>query len=258
MSQRLRLSDLLEEKRYQRIILTISVLAFLALELVIFYSAATQSGQKSRLIVTDKNGAVVWDTPGTSLTSYERIQFEATHGSLENYSIQIQREEFSFPFRAWVSAAVGIPVSLVLLVSFIVKAYLSLLFGDEKSGPEGSAEAKASRFGSFFRIFSGVSIFHVGFFLVLGVLLLWLVPNLLGDFARISIVTVREFKWFFLGASLFIAFLVTWVILLRYRLSKKMLDNQLDLEKFRVEKQMLIQMETPALLPGSINEAQER
>ncbi|MGA7827051.1 MAG: hypothetical protein WCA04_05300, partial [Geobacteraceae bacterium] len=96
------------------------------------------------------------------------------------------------------------------------------------------------------------------FFLVIAVLLLWMVPNFLGDFFKISVVTIREFKWFFLGASMFIAFLVTWVIFLRYKLSKKMLENQLDIEKFRVEKQMLIQAESPPLLPGSINEAQER
>ena len=37
-----------------------------------------------------------------------------------------------------------------------------------------------------------------------------------------------------------------------------MLENQLDIEKFRVEKQLLIEAESPPLLPGSMNEAQER
>lgn len=259
MSQKLRLLDLFEGKRYQKIILTVSVLAFLVLELLIYLAAASQAGQKSRVVITDRNGAIKYETPGTSLTSYEKMTFENTFGPLENFQLQIQTESQPFPFRAWVSAAVGIPVGLVLLVSFVVKVYLSLLYGDEKSKMEHTSDSsKTSRFGSLFQAFNGFSIFHVGFILVIGVLLLWMVPNFLGDFARISIITIREFKWYFLGASVFIAFLVTWVIFLRYRLSKKMLENQLDLEKFRVEKQMLIQAESPPLLPGSINEAQER
>ena len=259
MSQKVRLLDLFEGKRYQKIILTIAVLAFLVLELLIYLAAASQAGQKSRVVVTDQNGIIKYETSGTSLTSYERMTFENTFGPLENYQIQIHTDSQPFPFRAWVSAAVGIPVGLVLLVSFVVKVYLNLLYGEEKSKPEETAEAsKTNRFGSLFHLFNGFSIFHVGFFLVIAVLLLWMVPNFLGDFFKISVVTIREFKWFFLGASMFIAFLVTWVIFLRYKLSKKMLENQLDIEKFRVEKQMLIQAESPRLLPGSINEAQER
>jgi len=261
MSHKLRLLDLFEGKRYQKIILTISVIAFLLLELLIYLAAASQSGQKSRVLVMDRNGAVKYETPGTTLTSYEKLNFENTFGPLENFQLQIQTESQPFPFRAWVSAAVGIPVGLVLLVSFVVKVYLNLLYGDEKTKREheASESAKASRFGSLFNAFNGFSIFHLGFFLVVGVLLLWMVPNFLGDFAKISIITIREFKWYFLGASVFIALLVTWVIFLRYRLSKKMLENQLDLEKFRVEKQMLIQAESHPLLTGPpINEAQER
>jgi len=259
MSQKLRLLDLFEGKRYQKIILTVSVLAFLVLEMMIYLAAASQAGQKSRVVVTDRNGAVKYETPGTALDGYERMRFEKTFGPLENFQLQIQTESQPFPFRAWVSAAVGIPVGLVLLVSFVVKVYLSLLYGDEKTKTDHASDpGKASRFGSLFHAYNSFTIFHVGFFLVIGVLLLWMVPNFLGDFARIGITTIREFKWYFLGASIFIALLVTWVIFLRYRLSKKMLENQLDLEKFRVEKQMLIQAESPPLLPGSINEAQER
>lgn len=259
MSEKLRLLNLFEGKRYQKIILTVSVIAFLVLELLIYLGAASQAGLKSRVIVTDRNGAIKYETPGTSMTSYEKMTFENTFGPLENFHVQIQSETLPFPFRAWVSAAVGIPIGLVLLVSFVVKVYLNLLYGEEKTERQpAEEETKTSRFGSLFHVFNGFSIFHLGFFLVVGVLLLWMVPNFLGDFARISIVTIREFKWYFLGASVFIAFLVTWVIFLRYKLSKKMLENQLDLEKFRVEKQMLIQAESPPLLPGSINEAQER
>ncbi|MCK8602326.1 hypothetical protein [Desulfoferrobacter suflitae] len=259
MSQKVRLLDLFEGKRYQKIVLTIAVLAFLVLELLIYLAAASQAGQKTRVVVTDHNGAIKYETAGTSLTSYERMTFENTFGPLENYQIQIQTDSQPFPFRAWLSAAVGIPVGLVLLVSFVVKVYLNLLYGEEKDKPQSDSEsATTNRFGSLFHLFNGFSIFHVGFFLVVAVLLLWMVPNFLGDFLKISIVTIREFKWFFLGASLFIAFLVTWVIFLRYKLSKKMLENQLDIEKFRVEKQLLIQAESPPLLPGSINEAQEQ
>lgn len=258
MSQKLRLIDLFEENRYHKIILTVSVLAFLLLELLIYLAAASQAGQKSRVIVTDANGAVKYETAGSSLTSYEKMVFENTFGPLDQYQVTIHTESQPFPFRAWVSAAVGIPVGLVLLVSFVVRAYLTLLYGEEKEAEGESEAAQATRFGSLFQLFKRFSIFHVGFLLVIVVLLLWMVPNFIGDFLRISIITIREFKWFFLGASIFIAGLVTWIVFLRYKLSKKMLENQLDLEKFRVEKQLLLQAETtPPLLPTTMNEAPE-
>ncbi|GLI33788.1 hypothetical protein [Desulforhabdus amnigena] len=264
MSQKLRLQDLFEGTRYQKIVLTISVLAFLVLELLIYMASASQAGQKSRVIITDTAGKKVYETAGTALTSYEKLVFENNFGSLANYQVNLETEALPFPFRAWVSAAVGIPVGLILLVSFLVRVYLSLLYGEEKEKPdpssEGAGDLKKNRFGSVlhsFQSFHGISIFHLGFLVVLGVLLLWMVPNFLGDFAKVTITAIREYKWFFLGSSIFLALIITWIIYLRYKLSKQMLENQLHLEKYRVEQQLLMQRETPPLLPSQMNQMNE-
>ncbi len=132
MSEKLRLLEIFEEKRYQKAILAVSLAAFLVLELLIYFAAAGQAGQQSQVVVFDANGAKVYQTPGTVMTSYEKLVFENTFGPLRNYHIQVQTKSLPFPLRAWMSAAVGIPVGLVLLVAFLVKAYLSLLYGEEK------------------------------------------------------------------------------------------------------------------------------
>jgi hypothetical protein len=261
MSQKVRLLDVFEGKRYHKVVLVVSVLAFLVLELLIYLAAASQAGQKSSVIVTDATGKKVYETSGGTLTSYEKLVFENTFGPLRNYQIQLQSETLPFPFRAWVSAAVGIPIGLVLLVSFLIKAYLSLLYGGEdredvEEDAEGSSSVK-NRFGGVFHSVNRISVFHVGFIVVIAVLLLWVVPNFLQDFATISMTAIRDYKWFFLGTAVFLALLITWIIYLRYKLSSKMLENQLDLEKFRVERQLLVQQESAPLLPNPMNEVQE-
>jgi hypothetical protein len=259
MSHKVRLLDVFEGKRYLKVVLAASIFAFLVLELLIYLASASQAGQKSRIIITDTNGAKVYETQGTSLTSYEKLYFENTFGPLANHRIHLETESAPFPFRAWLSAAVGIPIGLALLVSFIVRVYLLLLYGDEKDKKEESTEdsEKKDRFGTLFSSFHHISVFHIGFFVIIGVLLFWIVPNFLQDFATVLMTAMREYKMFFLGSAIFLALLITWIIYLRYRLSRQMLENQLDLEKFRVERQLLIQRETPQLLPDPMNEAQE-
>jgi hypothetical protein len=260
MANKLRLLELFEGKRYQKIVLVISVLTFLVLELLIFMAAASQAGQKSRVIISDANGQKVFETTGSALTSYEKLVFENNYGPLSNFNVHVDTEVHSFPFRAWLAAAVGIPVGLILLVSFLIRVYLSLLYGEEKEKTEEheTSSPKKNQFISLFSSFHRISVFHLGFLLVMSVLLLWMVPNFLGDFARISLHLVSEYKWFFFGSAVFFGLLIVWIIYLRYKLSKQMLDNQLDLEKFRVEQQLLVQRESPHLLPHHINEAQEQ
>ena len=263
MSQKVRLLDVFEGKRYHKVILVVSVATFLLLELLIYLAAASQAGQKARVIITDAGGKKVYETPGNALTSYEKLVFESTFGPLHNFQVQLQSETLPFPFRAWVSAAVGIPIGLVLLVSFVIKVYLALLYGSEDKGGDADEDSTMSssiknRFGSLYRSFGKVSVFHVGFIVLIAVLFFWVIPNFLQDFASISITAIREYKWFFLGTAIFMAMLITWMIYLRYKLSRQMLENQLDLEKFRVEKQLLLQQEPPTpLLPNPMNEAQE-
>jgi hypothetical protein len=259
MPPKARLFDLFEGHRHQKLVLLISVLVFLMLELLIYLGAASQAGQKSFVVITGEDGKTVYETTGSSLTSYEKMVFENTFGPLQNYRIHVNTQFNPFPFRAWMSAAVGIPIGLVLLLAFVVRAFLSLLYGEEKPEDVGlsqSSPGAKGRLGSLFHFFGRVSVFHIGFLIVVSVVLLWLIPNFLGDFARVSMSTIREFKWFFLGVGTFLGLLILWVVYLRYQLSKRMLDNQLDLEKYRVERQLLIH-EQQALLAAPVEKMPE-
>ena len=63
---------------------------------------------------------------------------------------------------------------------------------------------------------------------------------------------VREFRWLLPGLVIFLGLLTVWVIYLRYRLSKQMMKNQFDLEKYRMEQQLLEHRES-LLLPRQID-----
>lgn len=259
MSQKLRLLDLFEGKRVHKVILLVTILTFLVLELLIYLASASQAGEKSRVTVVDAEGRKVYETSGSTLTSYEKHMFESNHGPLRNYQIQVSSETHPFPFRAWMTAAIGIPVGLVMLVAFLVRAYLTLVYGEEKEKGEDSDSSNPAknRFGSVFSAFQRFSVFHVGFIVLLAVLVLWMVPNFLGDFVRISATAIREYKWFFLGSAVFLGLLLAWVIYLRYRLSRQMLENQLHIEKYRLEQQLLLEQRATPLLPNPVGDAQE-
>ncbi|HDM78367.1 MAG TPA: hypothetical protein ENG51_18185, partial [Deltaproteobacteria bacterium] len=124
------LADVLSGQRYQKTVLIICIVALLFIEIAVFIAALNSSGKKSRVIVYDKNGYKVFETDGTTLSTYEKVVFENNFGPLSNYHIKIESEKIPFPFRAWFAAAVGIPVGLVLIIAFIIKAYLALLYGD--------------------------------------------------------------------------------------------------------------------------------
>jgi hypothetical protein len=259
MSQKEHLLGIFEGKSHQKLVLTVSVFVFLVLELLIYLAAASHSGQKSRIIISDSNGTKVYETPGAVLTSYEKLVFENNFGPLSNYRLQVETESLPFPFRAWLSSAVGIPLGLILLVAFIVRAYLSLLYGDraDKDKETDARGAEQNTMGSFLGFFRNLSIFHIGFLTILAVLIFWIVPNFVQDFAKLSMTAIREFSWFFAGVAVFLALVVVWIIYLRYRLSRQMLENQLNLEKFRVEKQLLLESKPQQLLPNPGSETRE-
>ncbi len=241
------LADVLSGQRYQKTVLIICIVALLFIEIAVFIAALNSSGKKSRVIIYDKNGYKVFETEGTTLSAYEKVVFENNFGPLSNYHIKIESEKIPFPFRAWLAAAVGIPIGLVLIIAFIIKAYLALLYGD--SGGEVREEARPrGAVGSFFSQATRISIFPLGVTVLILVLLMWMVPNFLGEFARLSVNTIREFKWFFLGVSIFLAALICWVIYLRYKLSKQAIENEKDIEKYRLEIKLLEEKKDKQLL----------
>lgn len=241
MSEKPRLLDLYEDKRNQRIILQTALVLFMLMQLVIYFVAANRSGEQSFVSVTDAKGNQVYETRGTGLTNFEKLAFLNTFGPLDNYNVNIKTKTVPFPFRAWLSAAVGIPIGLVLLVAFIIKAYFSLLYGEEE--PESQKEQsddipESNLFGSLFHAIQRISIFHIGFLVTIGVLTIWLVPNFISGAAHFGLSTIRQYKWFFAAFLGVFTGVVCWIIYLRYRLSAKMIEKQLDLDKFRIEMQL--------------------
>ncbi|MFP5213839.1 MAG: hypothetical protein ACLGPL_10720 [Acidobacteriota bacterium] len=260
MSHKLRLLELFESKRNQKIILIVGMLAFFVMELLIYLVIASQAGNRARVIITDESGQKVYETKGSALTSYEKLVFEGTYGSLKNYQIHQESEVVPFPVREWILLAIGIPTGLILMIAFLIRAYLSLLYGgeEEKAPDQEPSEPKAAkRLGWMVSSFQGVSVFHLGGLVFAAVLLLWMVPNFLAEFTRATMEAIREYKWFFLGVSVFLAGLITWMIYLRYKLSKQMMENQFHIEKYRLETQLLMHKESHhPLLTGSVDGTQ--
>lgn len=256
MSQKMRLVDIFEDKQYRKSILTTSIALFILLEFLIYLFAAIQGGDQSRVIITDDHGNAVYETSGDALTSYEKLVFENTFGPLKDYNVNVKTEHLPFPFRGWLAAAVGLPLGITLLVVFIVRVYFALMYGEEETvGSDGgmpNPPPEAKGFQSVFYSFERFSIYHIGLLGVLVVLVVWLIPNLLGDFAKAGAGFIREFKWFFVGVFSFLAGLIVWVIHLRYRLSEKMMESQTELEKMRIERDyLMLPPDSHPLLPRS-------
>jgi len=246
-----RLSELLDNKAHQRIVLGICVLLILVLEVMIYLSAANTARQISTIIVTDHSGRKVYEAPGSTLTSYQQMLFEETHGPLADYNVYIKTDSHPFPTRTWLSSAAGIPIGLILLMVFLVRVFMALVHGEStQGGAKESTQPETGRFGSSLALFRGISVFHAGLLFLVGALLLWLVPEFLLNVVEIGVSAVREFTWVVVGLAVFLALIIMWVVYLRYRLSKYSLDNQFGLEKVRLEHQPPVQAQT-LLLPDN-------
>ncbi|MEW6260993.1 MAG: hypothetical protein AB1547_13960 [Thermodesulfobacteriota bacterium] len=237
-----KLIDLIEASPHQKTILMTAVALLLVLELVICIAAVNQTGGKSVIVIADREGKVLYEAEGQVLSGYDKQAFEKTFGPVENYQVSVRMDRRPFPFRAWLAAAIGIPIGLILLISYLVRVYMALMYGEDHEEPtENPADAGHGglvRVLGYFRSMQRFSVFSLGFLVVLAVLVLWMVPDAIGQLAVIGIQAVREFKWFFLGAAVFLALVVLWIIYLRYRLSKTYMENQLQLEKFRMQQQL--------------------
>jgi len=154
-----------------------------------------------------------------------------------------------FPYRSWILLAIGIPMGLILLLFFLVRVWLILLNGDHGDRP-GDAESSQGKAGieSFLSASRHISVLHVGFVIVLAVLSLWLIPSFLGDILGACVAAVREYHLFFLGFSVFAGAFLIWIVYLRYKLSKRMLDNQMEIEKYRIQTNLLAQNPAPQQL----------
>jgi len=252
MNQKLKLSDIFDDRQSHKAILKIGIVMLLSIELIIYLVANSHAGTQSWLDIYNSKGNKVYETKGNVMTTYEKLVFRNTYGPLRNYRVRAVTRTTPFPFRAWLAVAVGVPIGFMLLLTYLVRAYLSFVAGDEEQNTNDSVSLidDRGRFGQWFK-WRRLSLFHFGFFVLVCVLSFWLVPNYVADITRGTISLIVKYKWFFLGVFVFAASLLVWIIYLKYKISERMMDRQMDLEKFRMEKQLLLEKERRPALPDA-------
>ncbi|SMC59208.1 hypothetical protein SAMN02746065_10525 [Desulfocicer vacuolatum DSM 3385] len=225
--------------REYKVVLLIVIVGFFLIELQILVMSSMKSGRQSWLKVVDDGGQIIYEVKGSTLTNFNKYYFENTFGSLDQYQVKLYTKEIPFPFRAWLSASVGIPVGLVLLLAFVLKAFKSLiqgrdeevnLFDDKADNPQGRAQRLLSSAGR-------LNIFIIGFLLISVVLLYWIVPNMLTFLAKAGIETFENYKYFFMGIIGVLFLLFAWFMYMRYQLAKKSMDAQTEIRKFELQLQ---------------------
>lgn len=234
MPQSRNISYLVRENK--KLFIIIAVVLFL-IELEIFAIAALKSGRKSWLQVIDTSGNVIHETDGNDLSEFNKYYFEKTFGPFDQYSVNLVAKDYPFPFRAWFAAAIGIPIGVILLFAFAVKAYMALFYGEEKRPSRGHEDeiSSESRLEKIIAKVSRFNIFTIGFLLFLAVFSYWVIPNMITYIGRVSVETLIQFKWVFLALAFAVLGLVIWLIYLRYLLAKKTIESQTEIEKHRLQ-----------------------
>ncbi|MBF0201715.1 MAG: hypothetical protein HQK66_10470 [Desulfamplus sp.] len=264
-----KLSEVIKE---YKLLLIIVIVGFFLIEIEIFAVAVMKSGRQSWMNVLDDSGELIYQVKGSTLTNFNKYYFENTFGSIDDYQVRLVTKDVPFPFRAWLAAAIGVPVGLLLLLAFILKAVMVLLYGKtvggdydeaqhelyekedplpndginngtgmDKSGKSrkvGSGKGPAALPGSAENIFNRLSrlnIFIIGFLILSGVLLYVIIPDLLSFLARVGIDTILNFKWFFLGVFAVLLLLFVWFMYMRYQLAKKSIDAQTEIRKYEIK-----------------------
>lgn len=220
-----------------RLVVIVIALGLFLLEMEVLAVFSAKSGKKASLQVLNGQGQVVYETDGNHLSSFDKYYFEKTFGPFEQFETRLLTTEVPFPFRAWFVAAVGIPVGVMLLFGFLVKAVAVLFFG-EKPGP-GPCQAPRPESGT--RLEKGLArisrfnIFVIGFLMFLAVLGYWVVPNLIVYVGKTGTGMLVRFKWVFWGLGAVMTGIFIWIVYLRYLLARKTIEQQGEVEKFRLQ-----------------------
>jgi hypothetical protein len=259
MSKERTVASLVQENK--KILIIFAVVLFL-IELEIFAIAVMKSGRKSWLQILDQKGNVIHETDGNNLSEFNKYYFEKTFGPFENYEVRRVTKEYPFPFRAWFVAALGIPIGVILLFAFVVKAYTSLFYGEGQKAqvssefqPEAGSETGLERLLSRLSQFN---IFSIGFLIFFAVFLYWVIPNFVTYMGRIGVETLIRFKWIFLSAALIVLGVFIWVIYLRYLLAKKSIDSRAEIEKHRLQLEYRHAKKVPLQLDYSNPQKEDR
>jgi hypothetical protein len=223
-------------KGHRTVFIAIGVI-LLILELTIFAIAAVRSGEHYRLQFIDQNGNMVYETDGRNLSDFNKYQFEKTHGSLRDYSRKLVKQDVPFPFRAWFVAALGLPLGLILVFVFVLKAYTALFYGEGER--EKDSERPASRYETRLeKLIGGVqkfNVFVIGGAVFLIVIAYWVLPNLVIYLGEVGVETLVRFRWVLVLVGVAAFALLVFVIYLKFLLAKKSIDSQVEVDKYRMQ-----------------------
>jgi hypothetical protein len=214
-------------------------------ELEIFAMASMASGRHSYVQVMDAQSNVIYEVKSARLDSREKAAFEKTFGPLSNFRVTVVTKQHPFPLRPWFAAAVGLPIGAVLLFGFFVKAYEALFFSGDGQGQRARADtvaagdAASDRLDRLLNRVGRMNIFAIGGFVLLFALGLWAVPHLLAEFGRNGVAIITRYKWVALGIVGVFLGLVVWIIFLRYLLARKAIETQADVEKYRLQLELM-------------------
>lgn len=234
--------------REHKTLLIVITIGIILLEVEIFAFAAMKTGRKSTLHILNQQGTLIHVTDGENLSTFNKYYFEQTFGPLEQYQVRLVTQEKPFPFRAWFTAALGIPIGAVLLFGFIVRAYIAIIPGDE--GPErsmrqgrstridGDNSAPSGRFMKMVNHARRLNIFILGLAIFLITVSYWILPNVIATVGKVGLDTLVRYKEIFLTVFGVLMAVVVWIIYLRYLLAKKSLASQTEIEKYRLQLEM--------------------
>nr|WP_319393241.1 hypothetical protein [uncultured Desulfobacter sp.] len=216
---------------------TLIVVGLFLLELEIFALAIMQSGKQSVLQVLDHQGTVIHESSGNNLSDFNRANFEKVFGSLDNYTVRLEKHNVPFPFRAWFVAAICIPIGAMMLFAFIVKAYLVIFHGEKV--PDGDSESmkdtgNETRLESTLNRIGRMNIFNIGFIVFIGGIAYWIIPNVITYLGHIGNDFFVRHEWVFyavVGIGVLVCF---WIIYLRYLLAKSSIQSRTELQKHRL------------------------
>ncbi|MDM8549773.1 hypothetical protein QUF72_06840 [Desulfobacterales bacterium HSG2] len=219
------------------VFIIIAVALFL-IELEIFAVAAMKSGRDYKLQVIDAKGNLIHETDGKSLSDFNKYYFEKTFGPFEQYEVKLVTKDVPFPFRAWFVAAICIPMGIILLFAFAVKAYIALFYGEEEERKEKENLRDVeygTRLEKIVTSVSGFNIFTIGFLVFLLAISYWIIPEVIIYFGKLGEETILRYKWFFLAGIIAVFSVLVWVIFLRYLLAKKTIESQVEVDKYRMK-----------------------
>lgn len=241
---------------------TIIVVGLFLLELEIFALAAMTAGKQSFLQVLDTQGNVIHQSSGKNLSDFKKEQFERIFGPVANYTMRLHNQETPFPFRAWFVAAICVPIGAMMLFGFIVKAYLVLFYKEAVDNathhhqPPGSEGNPENKLDSTLNRISRMNIFNIGFLIFVGVVSYWIVPNALTFLGHLGIEFFTRFKWVYIGMVVIVVCVVIWIIYLRYKLAKKSIESQTEIQKHRLSLEYHFQTDDQLLLESPSDEIQ--